>query len=95
MLDEGGKLTNARLRNLIAARRPGHALPREFYTDPAIFEADVERMLLKHWFCAGHESSIARSGDYLAVDLGSESVILARTPSGEVTALLNVWNSRV
>jgi phenylpropionate dioxygenase-like ring-hydroxylating dioxygenase large terminal subunit len=94
VLDEGGKLTSERLRTLIAARRPGHALPREFYTEPAIFEADVERMLLKHWFCAGHESSIARSGDYLAVDLGSESVILARTPSGEVTALLNVCRHR-
>jgi phenylpropionate dioxygenase-like ring-hydroxylating dioxygenase large terminal subunit len=83
-----------RLRALIASRRPGHALPREFYTDPAIFESDVEHMLLKHWFCAGHESSIARSGDYLTVDLGAESVILARTPAGEVRALLNVCRHR-
>ena len=95
MLDHGAeKMMAARLRTLIASRRPGHALPREFYTDPAIFEADVERMLLKHWFCAGHESSIARGGDYLTVDLGAESVILTRTPAGEVRALLNVCRHR-
>jgi phenylpropionate dioxygenase-like ring-hydroxylating dioxygenase large terminal subunit len=95
VLDDGAeKMMTAPLRTLIASRRPGHALPREFYTDPAIFEADVERMLLKHWFCAGHESSIARSGDYLTVDLGAESVILTRTPAGEVRALLNVCRHR-
>jgi phenylpropionate dioxygenase-like ring-hydroxylating dioxygenase large terminal subunit len=95
VLDDGAdKMMTARLRALIASRRPGHALPREFYTDPAIFEADVERMLLQHWFCAGHESSIARSGDYLTVDLGAESVILTRTPAGEVSALLNVCRHR-
>jgi phenylpropionate dioxygenase-like ring-hydroxylating dioxygenase large terminal subunit len=95
VLDDGAeKMMTARLRTLIASRRPGHALPREFYTDPAIFEADVERMLLKHWFCAGHESSIAGSGDYLTVDLGAESVILTRTPAGEVKALLNVCRHR-
>ena len=76
----------AQLPALIQSRRPGHALPREFYTDPAIFECDMRSMLLKHWFCAGHVSSIARPGDYLVVDLGAESVIVARTPAGEVRA---------
>jgi phenylpropionate dioxygenase-like ring-hydroxylating dioxygenase large terminal subunit len=87
-------LTSEQLQTLIAGRRPGHALPREFYTDPAIFELDLERMLLTHWFCVGHASSIARSGDYLIVELGAESVIVVRTPSGEIRALLNVCRHR-
>ncbi len=73
---------------------PGHALARDFYTDPAVFERDMERMLLQHWFCAGHISSIPRSGDYLVIDLGAESVIIVRTPAGEVRALLNVCRHR-
>src|SRR5580698_6215375 len=59
--------------------RSGYSLPRAYYTDPAIFERDLERMLLRHWFCAGHISSIPRAGDYLVVELGSESVIIVRT----------------
>jgi phenylpropionate dioxygenase-like ring-hydroxylating dioxygenase large terminal subunit len=80
----------ARIRD----HQPGHALARSFYTDPAVFEHDMERMLLRHWFCAGHISSIPRTGDYLVIDLGSESVIIVRTAAGDVRALLNVCRHR-
>jgi phenylpropionate dioxygenase-like ring-hydroxylating dioxygenase large terminal subunit len=79
-----------RIRNHL----PGHALARDFYTDPALFARDMERMLLRHWFCAGHISSIPRSGDYLVIDLGAESIIIVRTPAGEVRALLNICRHR-
>jgi Rieske 2Fe-2S family protein len=82
------------LSTRIHSHKPGHALARDFYTDPAIFERDMERMLLRHWFCAGHVSSIPRAGDYLVVDLGPESVIIIRNPAGEVRALLNVCRHR-
>jgi len=39
-------------------------------------------------------SSIPHAGDYLVVDLGSESVIIVRTSGGEVRALLNVCRHR-
>jgi phenylpropionate dioxygenase-like ring-hydroxylating dioxygenase large terminal subunit len=80
----------ARIRN----HRPGHALARDFYTDPALFERDMERMLLRHWFCAGHVSGIPRAGDYRVVDLGTESLIIVRNTGGEVRALLNVCRHR-
>lgn len=82
------------LAPLLARHRPGHALPREFYTDPAVFELDLDRMLLKHWFCAGHVSSIPHPGDYMVVDLGPESIIVVRNAKGEVRALLNVCRHR-
>jgi phenylpropionate dioxygenase-like ring-hydroxylating dioxygenase large terminal subunit len=85
---------SAALAARIHSRQSGHALARDFYTDPAIFEHDMERMLLRHWFCAGHVSSIPRAGDYLVVDLGSESVIIVRNSAGEVRALLNVCRHR-
>jgi phenylpropionate dioxygenase-like ring-hydroxylating dioxygenase large terminal subunit len=85
---------SADLRELIRNHRQGHALARDFYTHPAIFEHDMRRLLLRHWFCAGHVSSIPRAGDYVVVDLGSESVIIVRTLDGEVRALLNVCRHR-
>ena len=87
-------MESADLAARIRSHQPGHALARDFYTDPAIFEHDVERMLLRHWFCAGHVSSIPRAGDYLVVDLGPESVIIVRNSAGEVRALLNVCRHR-
>jgi phenylpropionate dioxygenase-like ring-hydroxylating dioxygenase large terminal subunit len=82
------------LNALIRNHTPGHALARAFYSDPAIFERDMQQMLLRHWFCAGHISAIARPGDYLVVELGGESVIIVRTLGGDVRALLNVCRHR-
>lgn len=87
-------MKSADLTQLIREHDPGHALARDFYTDPDIFDLDMERMLLRHWFCAGHVSSIPRAGDYIIVDLGSESIILVRNSTGEVRALLNVCRHR-
>ena len=74
--------------------RAGYSLPREYYTDPAVFEQDMQRMLLKHWFCAGHVNSVPATGDYFLVDLGRESVIVCRAADGEVHALVNVCRHR-
>jgi Rieske 2Fe-2S family protein len=82
------------LASACASLKSGHALPRAFYTDPLIFERDLQRMLLRHWFCAGHASSIPHAGDFFLVDLGPESVILCRDREGAVHALLNVCRHR-
>jgi phenylpropionate dioxygenase-like ring-hydroxylating dioxygenase large terminal subunit len=74
--------------------KPGHALPRAFYTDPLIFERDLQRMLFRHWFCAGHASSIPKAGDFFLVDLGPESIIVCRDRDETVQALLNVCRHR-
>lgn len=74
--------------------KPGHALPRDYYTDPAIFERDLERMLLRHWLCAGHVSSLEKPGDYFLAELGRESMIICRGADDGLHALLNVCRHR-
>jgi Rieske 2Fe-2S family protein len=82
------------LRALIREQAPGRALTRDFYTQAAIFEQDLERFVLRHWFCAAHASSLPRPGDFLVVDLGNESVILVRAQDGDIKALVNVCRHR-
>jgi phenylpropionate dioxygenase-like ring-hydroxylating dioxygenase large terminal subunit len=82
------------LTELIRAHTPGHGLAREFYSEPEIFECDMDRIMLRRWFCAGHVSSVPDPGDYLIVELGSESVIIVRTHKHEIRALLNVCRHR-
>ncbi len=82
------------LAALIAAQRPGYALDGPFYTDPAIFERDMERVFLRTWLFAGHVSQIPAPGDFLRYDLGGESVIVTRDGAGEVHALLNLCRHR-
>jgi Rieske 2Fe-2S family protein len=80
--------------DLIRRHIPGRALAREFYNEPQIFERDLDRMLLRHWFCAAHVASVPRQGDFHLVDLGPESVIILRAAEDEIKALVNVCRHR-
>jgi glycine betaine monooxygenase A len=76
--------------SLIALRRPGMALDREFYTCPEIFGCDMDRIFMRHWLLAGHISQIPREGDYFLYRMGGESVAIIRVPDGRIFGLFNV-----
>jgi len=79
---------------IVRNQRTGHALTREFYSDPVIFEREAQRLILRHWHCAGHESQVAESGAYFTVDICGESVIVVRGQDNGVRALINVCRHR-
>jgi phenylpropionate dioxygenase-like ring-hydroxylating dioxygenase large terminal subunit len=83
----------ARWTRALARVRPGHALPREFYCDPEIFERERQR-LQRHWHCAGHHSQVPEPGDFFTTEVFGESVIIVRGNDREVRALLNVCRHR-
>ena len=85
---------DAKLAALIARRPPGHSLQQEFYRDPDIFRRDVDRVLMRHWLCVGHESSIRKSGDFELVEIAGESAIIVRGEDGQLRALVNVCRHR-
>lgn len=94
MSGAGSEGSEVNLRELIARHVADRALDRAFYTDPGIFEREMDRIMLRRWFCAGHASSVPRPGDFLVVDIGSESVIIVRAEDGQIRALLNVCRHR-
>jgi len=54
---------------VMAEWRCGRSLPQAFYGDPDVFRRDVDRVLMRHWLCAGHESQAASPGDYFLAAL--------------------------
>jgi phenylpropionate dioxygenase-like ring-hydroxylating dioxygenase large terminal subunit len=80
---------------LIQAQVPGFGLQRDFYTDPIVFERDMECIFRRHWHCAGHVGLIPNPGDFFTVDFELEDeVIIARDAAGEIHAFLNVCRHR-
>jgi glycine betaine catabolism A len=69
-------------------------LPRQFYTDEAVFREEMERLFVNAWVCAGRVESIERPGDFFLADVAGESVIVTRTPEGRVAAYYNVCRHR-
>jgi Rieske 2Fe-2S family protein len=72
----------------------GIGIPRELYVSPTLFEQEITAVFNRSWLLAGHESQLATPGQYLTVESGPESVIVARTEGGELAAFQNVCRHR-
>lgn len=59
------------------------------YTDPAIFEEEMDKIFSRGWVYVGHASEIPRPGDFRCTDIGHQSVIMVRGDDGQVRLLMN------
>jgi len=62
---------------------------RRIYTDPAIFELELERIFGTAWIYIGHESQVKKPGDYFATRIGRKPVVLVRDGDGTVRVIHN------
>ena len=79
---------------LIRNQQPGTPLTQPFYTDPAVYELELERIVTKCWYLAGHVSQIPESGDFFVTRMANESAIVVRGSDGHVKAFANVCRHR-
>ena len=84
----------ASINDLIASHEPGAALAQRFYTDPEIYQLELERIVTRNWILAGHASQIPAAGDYLVFRLANESAIIVRGKDGQIRAFANVCRHR-
>jgi Rieske 2Fe-2S family protein len=82
------------IRELIDSQPGMTALQQAFYTDPDIYQRDVNEVYLKSWVYAGHLSEISKPGDWFLFDMAGESVVIVRSSESGVSALLNVCRHR-
>ena len=59
------------------------------YTDPQIFEDEMERIFHRGWVFVGHASEIPEPGDYRLAWVGRYPIIMVRGEDGEVRLLSN------
>ena len=59
------------------------------YTDPRIFDEEMERIFHRGWVFVGHESEIPRAGDFVTRPLGTQPVLMVRGSNGDVAVMLN------
>lgn len=72
--------------DLLSARH----LPGIFYTSPEIFQLEVERIFLKEWICVGRVEQYEKPGDYRALRIASEPLLICKNANGELNAFANV-----
>ena len=79
---------------LIRNQQPGYSLAQEFYTDPAVYELELERIVYRHWILAGHVSELPAGGDFKVLRVAGESAIIVRGEDDELRAFANVCRHR-
>ena len=62
---------------------------KHVYTDQAIFDAEMEKIWERTWVYCGHESQVKSPGDYYAVTIGRQPMIMVRQDDGSVRVLYN------
>jgi len=65
-------------------------LPPAAYTDPGVWSHEVSSVFRTDWICVARSSQVAEPGDYLAVDLVDQPVLVIRGDAGSLRAMSNV-----
>jgi phenylpropionate dioxygenase-like ring-hydroxylating dioxygenase large terminal subunit len=59
------------------------------YTDPAIFDQEMDRIFQHTWIYIGHGSEVPKKGDFRLRKIGRQPVIMVRAKDGEIKVLMN------
>ena len=86
--------SRADLADLLRARRRGFSLPQAFYTDPAVFEADLEAIFYRHWLFAAATCELAEPGAFVTLTIGRSPILVLRDQHGELRAYFNTCRHR-
>ncbi len=65
-------------------------IPKERYTTTDFMETEWQKVWTKSWLLGGRECDIPEPGDFIATEIGRESVLLVRQKDGGVRAFYNV-----
>jgi len=82
---------------LSGVRRPleeAWLLPGRAYTDPAVWEAEKERILRRSWLVVARADQFTRTGDYRTVEIAGARLLLVRGRDGSIRAFHNVCRHR-
>jgi phenylpropionate dioxygenase-like ring-hydroxylating dioxygenase large terminal subunit len=70
------------------------SMPGSFYGDPAILALERAHLFRREWICVGRVEEVARPGDYMAIEIAEEPVVVVHGLDGRIRALSNVCRHR-
>ena len=73
------------LERLVEADR----VHRDVYTDPEVFQLEMERLWSRTWIYVGHASQVPNAGDFITLDIAARPVIMVRQTDGTIRVLMN------
>jgi len=69
-------------------------IDRRIFSDPDIFELEMDLIFGRSWLFLCHESQIPKRGDFVEAPMGRDNVLVVRQRDGSIKALLNTCSHR-
>jgi Rieske 2Fe-2S family protein len=69
-------------------------LPQRYFVSPEVFSEEQDRIFSAQWVCVGHQSQIAKPGQYFLAQIAEESLIVVRDQRLGIRAFYNVCRHR-
>jgi benzoate/toluate 1,2-dioxygenase alpha subunit len=67
---------------------------RSIFSDPALFEIEMQALFEGNWVYLAHESQIPNPNDYLTTYIGRQPIVISRAKNGELNAFINACSHR-
>ncbi|MEZ5674487.1 MAG: aromatic ring-hydroxylating dioxygenase subunit alpha [Thalassovita sp.] len=80
--------------SILQSRRPWHSLPQQCYTDPGLYQQEIEALWSREWIFAAAGPELPKTGNYVTVTIGAASVIVVRGADGIARAFHNSCRHR-
>lgn len=78
----------------IQSRERNFSLDQALYCDPAVYEADLERIWYREWLFAIPSCDIPKTGNHATLQVGNYPVVIVRGQDGVIRAFHNVCRHR-
>jgi Rieske 2Fe-2S family protein len=69
-------------------------LPQRYFVAPEVFEEEQEKIFARRWVLVGHQSEVAKPGDFFVANAAEESLIICRDRGNAVRGFYNVCRHR-
>ncbi|AXC49955.1 aromatic ring-hydroxylating dioxygenase subunit alpha [Paracoccus suum] len=79
---------------LIGERKPAHALDHALYTDPGVFQEDLEQIFYREWLFAVPACELDKPGAFATLNVGAYPVVIVRGTDQRIRAFHNVCRHR-
>src|SRR5438874_3366812 len=70
------------------------SLPQKYFVSPEVFAQEQKKIFAKQWLLVGHQSLVAKPGDYFLAQVAGESLIVVRDQTSQVRGFYNVCRHR-
>jgi glycine betaine catabolism A len=64
------------------------------FSDPSVYDQELQRLILPSWQCVGRTDEIARAGDFLTFEVAGSGVVIVRGADDALRAFHNVCRHR-